>query len=1298
MSERYAGLDQVVSCQALLGYLNFSEGRPDPRFQKQLNEAYGYLADQGSQEPWQDLHHILTARLATLRDSGAAGFRDVRQADAVLRLVFTQVLPAYRQHHRDLLGHLGDAELFQPFFLARVVEAVLAQGGPWDEEERIVSGALKRLNDYVGHRPVAILETRPQGEPYDHERVRPIPLYLRGAGIAGGRYQTLIQQALEILQATPEAIRTEAHFNPELLDELALDPRAYDHGHPVNRRPNYIFGEWDPHHIDNQGRFRRFVLRQVTLDALLERLADANPQSEMLFEAAAVLAGTILMAAGISGSGPGMHDSSVTLATLMPQIARYRDAFYRDLLEKRSGPHGERLREEAKATRQPFGGARQHLNQCLARYRAAQMQQRHLALLFAAMGFPEASREEAGRIPVASVRLLSDILSRIKTGELRTQKGDLSGAPILAEVEDLLRRGIACGALADPWNILGFQGLYPLFQSREDSVRDTRIDELVHVVEHIFDLYAWLMSEAAAVGQGTLIEQLTPGLRRLAGWWDRFATSTVSDVRRLSGAEAMASAEHIATTLSRWHERGEAAADLAFWREQLESFRTPKAFALVVDALLRKHDFRAAMALLLNWLGQAEQVPLDEGDHSFHGLALRWMLGVIQTESAASEGREPPDSAIAATHQGADAPRSPSLAEKFLDYLESNAEEFWEVPTLEVETLPMPREAEDNPYEAAYEDVTYQDSTDDQNEGEVVGEGAPTDEFYLEQIGDHLVKRLRFLATVARLWPLAARHCPHSPSLEQWLTSARHNRDKLLALIDGLHALPVPPGVGTYESLVEFDRRRVLKEQLLYATISTCLETSLAAIALEGFRESTAGPVDAWQPLAVRLEQSLLRGDAELARSTLPAFVKVFRAEPLLYKTLTDGGEPRHILRVRIAQTVLRALVGNLPRLGLLRETFHLLRIGRGMEQAHALPGRGMTEFNHIFQAGFQAAITTVIEAAGDWDVETATDRRLADLLELLTGHFLRLWVEHSRSLQISSLETLRSPDDWRSLVSFVKQYGRDLFQAKFLTLANLRGILHRGVGDYLDYLRDNPDPLHPIRLLDDLDRKIKREDAIRLLTIVLQALVENYEEYKDYNTTSTQSDYGENLHMLLAFLRLKASYDRHAWQFRPLVLVHEALARHQRNGAAILWQAAFTQLTHGFADQHLKELAQLEQVHGLRLRTVADRLEERFIKPLQLDHLCARIGPAMDEATQAGPGPAFAGLREELQAYTGTPVGVGLDVPHWLRRLEMEVQRVRTEHTAIAEMAEKQFHIPRAKLSLEDVQQQLAEWDKVPE
>src|SRR5262249_40169900 len=155
--------------QGMLGYLNFSQGRPDPRFQKQLNDAYGFLAERsaGSFTPWQALQQVLLAELEPLQASGASAFRDVTQARAVLTLAISRMLPPYRQPHADLLFHQSERDLFQPFFLARVLEAVLAQGAPWEEEERIIAGAIAQLNDYVGYRPIAILETRPRGEPYD---------------------------------------------------------------------------------------------------------------------------------------------------------------------------------------------------------------------------------------------------------------------------------------------------------------------------------------------------------------------------------------------------------------------------------------------------------------------------------------------------------------------------------------------------------------------------------------------------------------------------------------------------------------------------------------------------------------------------------------------------------------------------------------------------------------------------------------------------------------------------------------------------------------------------------------------------------------------------------------------------------------------------------------------------------------------------------------------------------------------------------------------------------------------------
>jgi hypothetical protein len=185
-----------------------------------------------------------------------------------------------------------------------------------------------------------------------------------------------------------------------------------------------------------------------------------------------------------------------------------------------------------------------------------------------------------------------------------------------------------------------------------------------------------------------------------------------------------------------------------------------------------------------------------------------------------------------------------------------------------------------------------------------------------------------------------------------------------------------------------------------------------------------------------------------------------------------------------------------------------------------------------------------------------------------------------------------------------------------------------------------------------------------------------------------------------LEFLRLKSSYERHAWQFRPLILVHEVLARRGRTAAAVQWEESLAQLTRDLAQQHLDQLARLERARGVRLSTIADRLNERFIKPLALDRLCALIEAAM-QAAQRGeplePSSPFTRLQEEIESYTATPVGVGLDVPFWLRRMEMEVNRVQATHTTVALLAENFFRIPRRALKHDELERQLRDWETPP-
>src|SRR5260221_7673757 len=94
------GLTRAAASR-LLGWLNLSDGRPDPKWQRQLDDAFAGVGD------WPALRHWLMGELDALADSPA--FRDASQARAALELVFDHAMPAYRQHHADLLGHLNDA-------------------------------------------------------------------------------------------------------------------------------------------------------------------------------------------------------------------------------------------------------------------------------------------------------------------------------------------------------------------------------------------------------------------------------------------------------------------------------------------------------------------------------------------------------------------------------------------------------------------------------------------------------------------------------------------------------------------------------------------------------------------------------------------------------------------------------------------------------------------------------------------------------------------------------------------------------------------------------------------------------------------------------------------------------------------------------------------------------------------------------------------------------------------------------------------------------------------------------------
>ncbi|MGC3969260.1 MAG: hypothetical protein QM775_18445 [Pirellulales bacterium] len=841
---------------------------------------------------------------------------------------------------------------------------------------------------------------------------------------------------------------------------------------------------------------------------------------------------------------------------------------------------------------------------------------------------------------------------------------------------------------------------------------------LVHLVKRLLSLLVRLVGEAAAAGEPDLQSRLQNLLDSLARWWDQFASTTVSGVDPVSGNDAVQSAEQVAEALGAWHRGGASSADIQFWRKHVDHFTSPKTYALVVETLLDKRNYVAAMGLLMQWLSRFGELPLVEGDFSFHALATRWlheMLGDVATPALATpEARR-------------------DLIAKFFDYIEANADENWSVPRFELSaegrrprkgptlgdelesTDPDDEEDEDGElFDAAYEDVTYRDSTRDGNDGNTVSGDDEAGDYEIELEAQRLITRLALIETAARLWKTVAIGASSVPTavelvqfdrdrLEAWYGQAEANRLGLLALLDQLHAHRLPTPRSTHASLVEYDRRRQIKEDLEARVIVTAVETIEAGRFLLATLDSVPAGCELveWSSRFVDVVRGLKQSRRQALVDAMPRLRNAMLEQPILYVPLSKGGRPREIVEAQSVQSAAVNLLQAMPRAGLLSEAFRLISVVQLMER-HRPAGEGaVTEFDRLFQMGFEASVHALIDAVeadnpqpsyGE-DVEHSAE--LFEGLQSLTEAWLKRWNTHSRSLRLSSLEKAGEKKRWEALVEFVKRYGRDLFTPKFLNLGNLRTVLHQRVDTYLRTLEENDDAEPRPTLLESLDRDIPRTEAVDLLTIVIETIIENYAEFKDYNSTTTQSDQGDLLYILLDFLRLRLGYERFAWNLRPVMMVHEVLVRRQKTATAELWRRAVTDRTCEAADWNLAQLRELNRKYGVRLPTIADRLGERFVRPLAVDRLRALIRPAVVELQTDGDRTAFSLLEQELREFTDNPCGSGLDVPAWLLALEDEARRVQAQtdrRSAIPPSLHER--IPHVTLSWEEALNQMRNWE----
>lgn len=1318
----YAQMDEAL--ESALGYLNFSAGASDPKFLASLNSAYrgvcSTVADSGdsaqTDAPWSVLSVRLRQKLDAL-EANSAAFADVSQARKIIGVIHEEILPAYRDYHRDLLFHQSDEFLFGPFFLGRCYEAALQCRETADNDAHLVESVLRQLNDYIGYRPVPTLESKRKVEPYLHERCRPVPIYIQGAGAAFGPYEAIVLRTIDILSATDSALCDQAHFELSRMDELAIDPRSYDFDHPVNKRPNYQFGQWDPHCIDNKGHYRRFIVQQVTIDSLLRRVETtvAIAKDELLAEAAAALAGIILMSSGVSGWGPEAHSSDVTLSNLLPKIAAFRDAFYENLLEKSADC--QHLIDEAQRLKQPYGGVRQDLNSRMSDVRASQLEHVHLAKVFARIGYPKASSRQAELVPTAAARIICQIQCWITEGQFQLDTGDVAKtASALPKISEMLHRGIECGAIIDPWSILGFDAQFSLFPSLDNTVPDHRADELIELMDEIFAVHARCWCLAAAADDQSTVKRVAHSFDELANWWDQFAVTTVSHVHGFEAAPLKSASEAAAQALAAWQGVGEKSGDVAFWQPFAAQFDSAKAYVLVLDALLDRQDYISSMALLMHWLSQADRVPLQEGSDWFHTVASRWLEQQLSLTLDANPA-DPPTSRDSSEIDWA-------LVAKFFDYLEANADQYWAVPQLEptlvlgpeieseeLAELEEDEDDEDNLYAAAYESVVYHDTTDDGIDSELLGDGIPeTDDYALDYEVKRISDRLAFLLTVARLWKQAAqvlvasdsdaqKTAPVRDRIESWQRQVLTNRVEMNELIRTVARQQVPLPGPSFASMLEYDRRRSVQESLLERIVASCVGCSEAALFLAAAGATPDDHVldDDLAAIADMLGATLT-GNAELVRERLPGLHEALEQQTLLYVPLSRGGDPVKLAATRARQRAIRLLLALLPRLGLISETVELLERCTEMEQSRPVGSGAVTEYDQLFKIGHQALVSCIVASSVAWaDRETTGDSSLDDrdndlieYLQDLTEAMTSRWLQHSETLRLSVLEKVTKDKPWQRLVDFVQRFGGDLFEQAFFNLGNLRAILHQGVDDWLNEMSELMDE-DEMPLLAALGDDRSRRKIVENLQLILEAIVENYMEYRDYNGTTTQSDRGEMLYTLLDMLRLRNRYDRLAWKMTPLVLTHEVLVRQRRSTASEIWRQEMFSNTVAFSDDLLAQLRELQQQYGMRLSTVADRIGERFVRPLLIDRICALVEPAMSEARTCQSSAAFAELEGLLDELTAEPTGVGLDVPVWLERLDEEVDREQRsyfhQHDILEEAA---LLIPQRTLTRPESQEQI--------
>jgi hypothetical protein len=266
------------------------------------------------------------------------------------------------------------------------------------------------------------------------------------------------------------------------------------------------------------------------------------------------------------------------------------------------------------------------------------------------------------------------------------------------------------------------------------------------------------------------------------------------------------------------------------------------------------------------------------------------------------------------------------------------------------------------------------------------------------------------------------------------------------------------------------------------------------------------------------------------------------------------------------------------------------------------------------------------------------------------------------------------------------------------LTLGNARAILHHGADTLFKELQETVALTQNVKILDDLDSgELDREDAAEMAEFVYECVVDNFDRFLEYNTTTTHSDYGHRLYCLLDFLRLEALYDRFEWNTIPWQVAHETMVRRGELEVGAGVEEYVGDESREIANSFVEELVQLETEYGVRLPALHDHVGERIVGALAQNRMAALVsrscpgaaGLSREEISQN-----FQTLRNEIAEFMSTRIGSGIEPPEWMQRLATELDRAQEGRPG--QLTDSLMEGDFQKLGQRAVDQQISEISKL--